>query len=123
MHIQCHAVIYSTLWSETFSRIIRYVLKQSSFDLEPSERKAVIYVSADFDHNLKHDLLMSIASIQFEHVRKDVLFEDMIDVEQLKELVERDSNDSHLYPLMIIANAGEIMKKIEKKSIQIFVMI
>ncbi|CAF1206945.1 unnamed protein product [Adineta ricciae] len=106
LHIQCHAIIYSTFYSETFSRIIRYVLKQSNFDLETSERKAVIYVSADFDRNLKHDLLTSITSIQFEHVRKDVLFEDMIDVDRLQELVERDSNHSHLYPLMIIANAG-----------------
>ncbi len=35
-------------------------------------------------------------------------YEDMISINQLEELIQRDINDTHSYPFMIIANSGRV---------------
>ncbi|CAF1180790.1 unnamed protein product [Rotaria sordida] len=105
-HINCDTLLYSTFYSETFLRIIRYALKQTNNENNLSLKKAIIYVSIDFDTNIKNDLLSSISNIKFEHIQNDVLHEDIIDINQLEELIKRNLNDIDSYPFMVIANAG-----------------
>ncbi|CAF3795091.1 unnamed protein product [Rotaria sp. Silwood1] len=105
-HINCDTLLYSSFCSETFLRIIRYALKQITNENNLSLKKAIIYVSNDFDINVKNDLLSSISNIKFEHIQNDITHEDMIDIKQLEELIKRDLNDTNSYPFMVIANAG-----------------
>ncbi|CAF3082990.1 unnamed protein product [Rotaria sp. Silwood2] len=105
-HINCDTLLYSSFYSETFLRIIRYALKQINNDNSLLLKKAIIYVSTDFDINVKNDLLSSISNIKFEHIQNDMTHEDMIDINQLEELIKRDLNDINSYPFMVIASAG-----------------
>lgn len=107
-HFDAHAILYGMYYNETFARIIRCALKQQSMQEKKtsSKKKAIIYVSIDFDVHLKAELLSSMTNIQFEHVPNDVIREDLIEVNRLEELIKRDLNDEHVYPLMVIANAG-----------------
>ncbi|CAF2045478.1 unnamed protein product [Rotaria magnacalcarata] len=105
-HINCETLLYSTFYSEAFLRIIRCALKQVLHDNDLSIKKAIIYVSIDFDENLKSDLLSSISNIKFEHIQNDLTHEDMIDVQKLEESIKQDLNDAHSYPFMVIANIG-----------------
>ncbi len=110
-HIHCDTVLYSTNYTETFARIIRYAYKQSINDNNLIIKKAMIYVSIDFDINLKTDLLAGISNIKFEHIQNDVIREDLIDINQLEECIKRDLEDTQSYPLMVIANAGKFQIK------------
>ncbi|CAF1067910.1 unnamed protein product [Adineta steineri] len=105
-HINSNTILYSTFYSETFSRIIRYAIKQSHKENDFLNKKAIIYVSVDFNNHLKTDLLSSIPNIKFQTVQNNVLFEDMIDINQLNEIIKHDLNDTQSYPCMVIANAG-----------------
>ncbi|CAF4137508.1 unnamed protein product [Adineta steineri] len=105
-HINSNTVLYSTFYSETFSRIIRYAIKQSHKENDFLNKKAIIYVSVDFNNHLKTDLLSSISNIKFQTIQNNVLFEDMIDINQLNEIIKHDLNDTQSYPCMVIANAG-----------------
>jgi len=100
-----HALLCSIYYSETFQRVIRFALKNSR-SKKVSEKKAVIYVSTDFDTNLIADLTSLSANIKFEHIENDPLREDLIDVNRLEEILQRDSNDSEVYPAIVIANIG-----------------
>lgn len=105
--INCDRLIYSTFYSETFSRIIRYALKQVPHENNLLTKKAIIYVSTDFDTNLKNDLLSSISNIKFEHIKNDVIYEDLINIHELQQSIERDLQDSACYPFMVMANIGK----------------
>ena len=72
-------------------------------------KKGIIYVPSDFDPNLKIDLMSTISNIKFEYLTNENSHEDLIDLQQLKDLIQRDSNDSQVYPLMIVANAGQLI--------------
>lgn len=100
-HIQPQALLCSIYYSETFQRVIHHALKPGQY------KKGIIYVPNDFDPNLKMDLIASISNIKFEHLVNDHSQEDLINLQQLKELIQRDSNDSQAYPFMIVANAGQ----------------
>lgn len=101
-----HALLCSIYYSETFQRVIRFALKNSRSN-KVSEKKAVIYVSTDFDTNLIADLTSLSANIKFEHIENDPLQEDLIDVNRLEEILQRDSNDAEVYPAIVIANIGK----------------
>lgn len=104
-----HALLCSIYYSETFQRVIRFALKNSR-SKKVSEKKAVIYVSTDFDTNLIADLTSLSANIKFEHIENDPLREDLIDVNRLEEILQRDSNDSEVYPAIVIANIGKTIR-------------
>ena len=105
-HFEANALLCSIYNSETFQRVIRYALKNSRTTRIPG-KKAVIYVSNDFDPNLIVELTSLPVNIKFEHIQNDPLREDLIDVNQLEEFIQRDLNDALVYPAMVIANAGE----------------
>ena len=107
MHLDAHAILYATHYNETFARIIRCALKQSIEEKKYSlKKKAIIYVSIDFDVHLKTELLSSMTNIHFQHISNDVIREDLIEVNRLEEIIKRDLNDQEVYPCMVIANAG-----------------
>ncbi|CAF2076967.1 unnamed protein product [Rotaria magnacalcarata] len=99
-HINCNALLCSTYYSETFQRVIRYASKSNQL------KKGIIYIPIDFDPNLKIDLTASLPNIKFEHISNNVSYEDLIDINQLEEFIQRDLNDTQSYPFMVIANAG-----------------
>lgn len=107
MHLDAHAILYAPHNNETFARIIRCALKQSIQEKKYSlKKKAIIYVSIDFDPYVKTELLSSMTNIHFEHIPNDVIREDLIEVNRLEEIIKRDLNDQQAYPFMVIANAG-----------------
>lgn len=99
-HFQFDTVLYSSSFIESLQRVIRYALKNGQY------KKGIIYIPTDFDPNIKLELFSTISNIKFEHVPNNSVYEDMIDLQQLEELIRRDSNESQVYPLMVIANAG-----------------
>jgi len=99
-HFQFDAILYSSSLIKSLQRVIRYVLKNGQY------KKGIIYIPTDFDPNIKLELFSTISNIKFEHVPTDSVYEDMIDLKQLEELIQRDSNEGQVYPLMVIANAG-----------------
>lgn len=101
-HIQPQALLCSIYYSETFQRVIHYALKPGQY------KRGIIYVPNDFDPHLKIDLMSSISNIKFEYVSNDPSRVDLINFQQLKDLIQRDLNDTQAYPLMIIANAGQL---------------
>ena len=103
--IHSNAVLCSTYYSESFQRVIRYALKNPRLQKNVL-KKAIIYIPMDFDPNLIIDLTSSQANIRFERIRNDTLHEDIMDIGQLEEFIQRDTNQIQSYPLMIIANAG-----------------
>jgi len=105
-HFQYETILYSNSYVEHFLRMIRIALKVLSNETNLTTKKAIVYVSTDFDVNLKAELLSSLANLQFEHVQNDDKHEDIIDTDRLEELIKRDLNDDQSYPFMIIANAG-----------------
>jgi glutamate/tyrosine decarboxylase-like PLP-dependent enzyme len=64
----------------------------------------------DFDPNLILDLTSSLVNVKFENIRNDPLHEDMIDINQLEEFIQRDIDDTQKRPLMVIANAGKTLQ-------------
>ena len=104
-HLQANALLCSTYYSETFQRVIRYALKNAR-TVKSATLTAIVYIAMDFDPNLIVDLTSSLANVKFEHIRNDPLHEDMIDIDQLEEFVQRDLKDAHCYSAMVIANAG-----------------
>ncbi|CAF4400139.1 unnamed protein product, partial [Rotaria magnacalcarata] len=73
----------------------------------------IIYIPIDFDPNLKIDLTASLPNIKFEHISNNVSYEDLIDINQLEEFIQRDLNDTQSYPFMVIANAGSYFSTCE----------
>ena len=105
-HFEANALLCSISYAETFQRVIRYALKNARTTRIPG-KKAVVYVSTDFDPNLVAELTSLPVNIRFEHIQNDPLREDLIDVNQLEEFIRRDLNDAQVYPAIVIANAGE----------------
>ena len=103
--IHSNALLCSTYYSESFQRVIRYALKNPRLQ-KNLLKKAIIYIPIDFDPNLIIDLTSSQANIKFERIRNDSLHEDIMDIGQLEEFIQRDVNQIQSFPLMIVANAG-----------------
>ena len=99
--------MYSTCYSETLLFVIRYALKQHNIENSLSIKKSIVYVSIDFDMNLKNDLLFSISNIKFECVQNDQMHDDIIDCDELEKLIKRDLNNADSYPFMVVASAGK----------------
>ena len=105
--MRCDALLYATHQSEAFLCVIRYALKLAHSGMSNATKKAIVYVSIDFDPRIKSDVLAALSNIHFEHCQNDPIFEDMVDANQLDQLVKRDVNDALSYPLMVVANAGK----------------
>ena len=72
-------------------------------------KQGIIYIPTNFDSHLTTDLTLSLTNIKFERISNDLAHEDMINISQLENFLERDLNNTQTYPLMVIANAGCIV--------------
>ncbi|CAF0768705.1 unnamed protein product [Didymodactylos carnosus] len=108
-HIKCEALLCTTYYSESFQRVIRLALKSNkkfSNDNNNTNKKGIIYVSSDFDPQLKDDLLVAIPDVCFTHIQTDLYREDVLNIDKLKQTIINDVDSTEEYPLMIIANVG-----------------
>lgn len=105
--IQCDGLFYCNTPLETLLQVIRYAMKFISEETKLKMKRAIIYVSDDFDRNLKTNLLSSLTNIQLKICSNNRAGNHTMDINQLEELIERDSNQYDVYPMMVIAQAGK----------------
>ena len=106
--IRCNSIIHTSNNLESLLLIIRYVQRATNQEINDSMKKGIIYLPADFDLLLKNDLLSLLPNIQFEHCKSHSQFQDVIDINQLEKLLENHPHQTETYPMMIIAQAGNL---------------
>ncbi|CAF1300729.1 unnamed protein product, partial [Didymodactylos carnosus] len=108
-HIECEALLCTIYYSESFQRVIRLALKFNKKlfnENHTNNKKGIIYVSTDFDPQLKDDLIFTVPNICFSSIQTDLYHENVLNIEQLEQTIIKDIDSTNEYPLMIIANVG-----------------